>query len=112
MKKVRKHKRLRNTYKRIFALILTVALVMLTPIMAFAADDDDSGTVKALEGLKDFVVNVVKVVGGIICIFGVFQIGTSFPAHDPTQRAMGFLTLAGGIIICFADAILKSIGVM
>ena len=34
------------------------------------------------------------------------QVGLSLKSHDPSQRANGFLTLAGGVIITFAKEIL------
>ena len=37
------------------------------------------------------------------------QVGLSLKSHDPSQRANGFLTLAGGIIITFAKEILNLI---
>ena len=39
----------------------------------------------------------------------VVQIGLSLKSHDPSQRANGFLTLAGGVIITFAKEILDLI---
>jgi len=41
--------------------------------------------------------------------FGIVQIGLSFKSHDPTQRANGFLTLAGGVVITFTKEILNLI---
>ena len=41
--------------------------------------------------------------------FGVVQIGLSLKSHDPSQRANGFLTLAGGVVITFAKEILTLI---
>ena len=40
---------------------------------------------------------------------GVVQIGLSLKSHDPSQRANGFLTLAGGVVITFAKEILTLI---
>ena len=37
------------------------------------------------------------------------QVGLSLKSHDPSQRANGFLTVAGGIIITFAKEILNLI---
>ena len=37
------------------------------------------------------------------------QVGLSLKSHDPSQRANGFLTLAGGIIITFTKEILNMI---
>jgi hypothetical protein len=45
----------------------------------------------------------------ILLGFGVVQVGISLKSHDPSQRANGFLTLAGGIIITFAKEILNLI---
>ena len=42
---------------------------------------------------------------GLIFGFGVVQVGLSLKSHDPSQRANGFLTLAGGVIITFAKEI-------
>ena len=45
----------------------------------------------------------------ILLGFGIVQIGLSLKSHDPSQRANGFLTLAGGVIITFAREILNLI---
>ena len=39
----------------------------------------------------------------------IVQVGLSLKSHDPSQRANGFLTLAGGVIITFAKEILTLI---
>ena len=45
----------------------------------------------------------------IILGFGVVQVGMSLKSHDPTQRANGIMTLAGGIVITFSKEILSLI---
>ena len=45
----------------------------------------------------------------ILLGFGVVQVGMSLKSHDPSQRANGFLTLAGGVVITFAKEILDII---
>jgi hypothetical protein len=45
----------------------------------------------------------------ILSGFGVVQVGLSLKSHDPSQRANGFMTLAGGIIIMLAKEILALI---
>lgn len=111
MQNVRKIIQSRHTYKRAAALFFAVIILMLTPVTAFADVDSDNETIDALENFKDIIIGVVKVIGAIISVFGIFQIGMSLPAHDPSQRAMGFLILAGGLMIFFADNILKTIGI-
>ena len=51
----------------------------------------------------------VAAIGLILLGFGVVQVGLSLKSHDPSQRANGFLTLAGGVIITFAKEILDLI---
>ena len=38
--------------------------------------------------------------------FGIVQIGMSLKSHDASQRANGFLTFFGGVVIAFAKDIL------
>ena len=53
---------------------------------------------------------LVAVMASLILLgFGVVQVGLSLKSHDPSQRANGFLTLAGGVIITFAKEILDLI---
>ena len=52
---------------------------------------------------------LVRAVGMIMLGFGILQIGLSLKSHDPSQRANGFLTLAGGVVITFAKEILTLI---
>ena len=42
-------------------------------------------------------------------LWGIVQIGMAIKSHDPSQRASGFMTLAGGVIIAFAKQILELI---
>ncbi|WP_445323427.1 glutamyl-tRNA amidotransferase [Paenibacillus sp. FSL P4-0127] len=62
-----------------------------------------------VNNLSDFIFGLIRAVGMIILGFGIVQIGLSFKSHDPTQRANGFLTLAGGVVITFTKEILNLI---
>ena len=42
---------------------------------------------------------------------GVVTVGLSLKSHDASQRNQGFLTLAGGVVVFFAQEILTLIGV-
>ena len=59
--------------------------------------------------LSNFIFGLIRAVGMIILGFSIVQIGLSIKSHDPSQRANGFLTLAGGIVITFAKEILNMI---
>ncbi len=72
---------------------------------AFAANDP----LTVVNNLSDFIFGLIRAIGMILLGFGIVQIGLSLKSHDPSQRANGFLTLAGGVIITFAKEILTLI---
>ena len=91
-----------------FLLYCTLVLVVLLfPATALAADGDDPFTV--VNNLSTFIFGLIRAIGMILLGFGIVQIGLSLKSHDPSQRANGFLTLAGGVIITFAKEILNLI---
>lgn len=62
-----------------------------------------------VNNLATFIFALIRAIGLILLGFGIVQVGLSLKSHDPSQRANGFLTLAGGIIITFAKEILDLI---
>ncbi len=72
---------------------------------AFAATDP----LAVVNNLSEFIFGLIRAIGMILLGFGIVQVGLSLKSHDPSQRANGFLTLAGGIIITFAKEILTLI---
>lgn len=92
---------------RIAKRILTVSGVVLAfaTNTAFAADDPLS----AINNLSTFIFSAIKAIGMILLGFGIVQIGLSLKSHDASQRANGFLTFFGGVIIAFAKEILDMI---
>ena len=88
------------------AIIITLALVFTCGMSVFAANNDPLQTVN---NLSTFIFGLIRAIGLILLGFGIVQIGLSLKSHDPSQRANGFLTLAGGIIITFAKEILDLI---
>ena len=87
------------------AAVLSVALVLGCSVTAFAANDP----IAVVNNLSDFIFGLIRAIGLILLGFGIVQVGLSLKSHDPSQRANGFLTLAGGIIITFAKEILTLI---
>ena len=94
-------------FRTYVALVLSVAFVMCMSVTAFAAGTNDPLTV--VNNLSDFIFGLIRAIGLILLGFGIVQIGLSLKSHDPSQRANGFLTLAGGVIITFAKEILTLI---
>ena len=87
------------------ALALFAMLMMCFSLPAFAADDP----LTVINNLSDFIFGLIRAIGMILLGFGIVQIGLSLKSHDPSQRANGFLTLAGGVIITFTKEILAII---
>ena len=85
--------------------VVALTLVVGTSVTAFAANDP----IAVVNNLSDFIFGLVRAVGMIMLGFGIVQIGLSLKSHDPSQRANGFLTLAGGVVITFAKEILTLI---
>lgn len=92
--------------KMTFAVYCTLVLIVtLFAAPAYAANDP----LTVVNNLSDFIFGLIRAIGMILLGFGIVQIGLSLKSHDPSQRANGFLTLAGGVIITFAKEILNLI---
>ena len=72
--------------------------VMMTALTGTVFAADPLGTINSL---SDFIFSAIKAIGLILLGFGVVQIGLSLKSHDASQRANGFLTFFGGVIIAF-----------
>lgn len=75
-----------------------MVLVFSTTTVALATDDP----LTVINNLSEFIFGLIRAIGIILLAFGIVQVGLSLKSHDPSQRANGFLTLAGGVIITFA----------
>ena len=87
----------------VYSLLALSLCCCITPV--YAASDP----ITVVNNLSDFIFGLIRAVGLILLGFGIVQVGLSLKSHDPSQRANGFLTLAGGIIITFAKEILTLI---
>ena len=95
-----------NKRKKILFILYT-ALVLTTNLTTpvFAANDP----VAVVNNFSDFMFGLIRAIGMILLGLGIVQVGLSSKSHDPSQRANGFMTVAGGIIITFAKEILNII---
>lgn len=95
--------------KKLFKLYTTAVCIFTftigTSITVLAADDP----MTVVNNLSNFIFGLIRAIGMILLGFGIVQVGLSLKSHDPSQRANGFLTVAGGIIITFAKEILNMI---
>ena len=112
MKNLKENKKFKkgNVMKKVLkkgAIIIgcVVALIVAGQLDVFATDDP----IAIVNNLSNFIFGLIRAVGMIILGFGIVQVGMSLKSHDPTQRANGIMTLAGGIVITFAKEILALI---
>mgnify|MGYP000788241833 CR=1 FL=1 len=91
--------------RSLFMLYAVMVCGIVFALPAFAASDP----LTVVNNLSDFIFGLIRAIGMILLGFGIVQIGLSLKSHDPSQRANGFLTLAGGVIITFAKEILTLI---
>ncbi|HQC82968.1 MAG TPA: glutamyl-tRNA amidotransferase [Bacillota bacterium] len=87
-------------------LVFVLILVFILPLPCLAETNDP---LTVVNNLSTFIFGIIRAIGLIMLGFGIVQIGLSLKSHDPSQRANGFLTLAGGVIITFAKEILNLI---
>lgn len=89
-----------------FIFYSVMVLTLCIGVLPVHAEGDP---IAVVNNLSEFIFGLIRAVGMILLGFGVVQVGLSLKSHDPSQRANGFLTVAGGIIITFAKEILNLI---
>lgn len=99
---MKKLKTIRKTFFVVYVALIMVSAIT-TPI--YAANDP----VTVVNNFSDFMFGMIRAIGMILLGFGIVQVGLSLKSHDPSQRANGFMTVAGGIVITFAKEILNII---
>lgn len=99
-------KQLKKSKRMLFKMYMGMVLATNLGIMPVSAAGDP---LTVVNNLSTFIFGLIRAIGMILLGFGIVQVGLSLKSHDPSQRANGFLTLAGGIIITFAKEILDLI---
>ena len=96
-----------NSTMKLWLVLYSVMVVafILCACVAYAAGDP----ISTVNKLSDFIFSLIRAIGLILLGLGIMQVGLSLKSHDPSQRANGFLTVAGGIIITFTKEILQMI---
>lgn len=97
--------------KKSFFFYCVMVLVFVLGAVIVCAKDKGGGDdpLTVVNNLSTFIFGLIRAIGMILLGFGIVQIGLSLKSHDPSQRANGFLTLAGGVVITFAKEILNTI---
>ena len=95
-----------KTTNILFSLYASLILAgCLLPTSIYATNDP----IAVVNYLSNLMFSLIRAIGMILTGFGIVQLGLSVKSHDPSQRANGFMTVAGGIIITFAKEILDII---
>lgn len=105
-KKIMNKKFLMKNLKRA-SLIGAMGIAFFTTQGSVVFGADDPLTV--INNLSTFIFGIIRAIGMILLGWGIVQVGLALKSHDPSQRANGFLTVAGGVIITFAKEILDLI---
>ena len=103
-----KNKQLKTKMIQKGGIVLAIMLILLffgITNNVFAADDP----LAVINNLSNFIFGITRAIGMILLFYGVVQLGMSLKGHDPSQRAQGLWTIAGGVIITFAKEILNLI---
>ena len=91
--------------KILVGVVLAITLFFTQIVISYGTDDP----IQVVNNLSNFIFGLIRAVGMIILGYGIVQVGMSLKSHDPTQRANGIMTLAGGAVITFAKEILNLI---
>ena len=97
------NKLLKNIRWSLYVVSIFMLNLGITPV--YAANDPLS----VVNNLSTLMFSLIRAIGMILLGFGIVQVGLSLKSHDPSQRANGFMTVAGGIVITFAKEILDII---
>lgn len=95
-----------NTKRVLSLTYLTLVIFSCFGVVPVYAAGDP---ITVVNNLSNLIFSLIRAIGMILLGFGIVQVGLSLKSHDPSQRANGFMTVAGGIIIIFAKEILNTI---
>jgi hypothetical protein len=95
-------------FRAYVAAVIAAALLLASGSVAYATGGA-ADPIAVVNNLSDFIFGLIRAIGLIMLGFGIVQVGMSLKSHDPSQRANGFLTLCGGVVIAFTKEILTLI---
>lgn len=95
----------KKSLKKLSLVGITVAVMVGQVGNVFATNDP----LAVINNLSTFIFGIIRAIGMILLGWGIVQVGLALKSHDASQRANGFLTVAGGVIITFAKEILDLI---
>ena len=103
---MKKNKKIRN---KVISIGLKVATIFVAFFLMKNTVFGTDNPLTVINNLSTFIFSIVKAIGMTLLLWGIVQIGMALKSHDPAQRASGFMTLGGAVIITFAKEILDLI---
>lgn len=85
--------------------LYAVAVVLFNSPQVFCANEP----LNVINNLSTLMFSLIRAIGIILLGWGIVQVGLALKSHDPSQRANGFFSIAGGVIITFTKEILDFI---
>lgn len=101
-----RHSNFERRAKKLYAILASLVVALTVTLVPALATSDP---LAAVNNLSNFIFSLIKAIGVILLGFGILQLGLSLKSHDPSQRANGMLTVAGGLVIAFTKEILNLI---
>lgn len=89
------------------AAVLAAVIALALPAYVFAEEDITA----AMTSLTDLVLTIVRAIGVIVAVWGVFDLASGYQSHDGTQQTAGVKRLVAGLIMIFAGSVLSAMGV-
>lgn len=96
----------------LWAALVLALMVLAVPAFAGETPGAAQGPLNIVNNLSTFIFSCIRAIGIIVLGWGMVQVGMSVQSHDASQRTQGFPCLFGGLLIAFAQDILKLIGVV
>ncbi len=110
-KKIEKENmKVKNIKRAVIICSYILLVIAMLPMSVFATETTTATEpLVVINKLSTFIFGIIRAIGMILLGWGIVQIGLALKSHDPSQRANGFLTFAGGVIVTFAKEILTLI---
>lgn len=90
-------------------LVSLITGMALTPVSAVFAETGVSGVDTGVNNLTTFIKGIVRGVGVIFLVLGLYKLGASFRTQDARERQEGIWSTISGILIVFIPEIVNFI---
>lgn len=87
----------------VFATVITMAVLMLMPMNAFAAAQVQG----KINNLYSIVTTIITAAGAIVLAWGVFEFASAYQSRDTAQQTDSLKKVVAGILMCLAPTIIN-----